>query len=221
MSNNRTAIVLGATGLTGSLLVKKLIADGRYTSIKLFSRNSSSAESSKIEEFTGDLLQFEKFKNDFKGDVVFCSIGTTKAKTKDQAKYKAIDYGIPVSAAHMAKENKIDTMIVISALGANIDSSIFYNKTKGEMERDVLAQNIPHTHILQPSLITGNRNETRRMEKIAAAVFKVLGFLLIGPLKKYKAIEADTIAEVMIQIDQQKPDQHIFESDKIQSFSAS
>ena len=68
MSNNRTAIVLGATGLTGSLLVKKLIADGRYTSIKLFSRNSSSAESSKIEEFTGDLLQFEKFKNDFKGD---------------------------------------------------------------------------------------------------------------------------------------------------------
>jgi uncharacterized protein YbjT (DUF2867 family) len=221
MNNNRTAIVLGATGLTGSLLVKRLIDDDRYATIKLFSRNSSSAESSKIEEFKGDLLKIERFKNDFRGDVVFCCIGTTKAKTKDKEKYKAIDYGIPLSAAKLAKENNINTIIIISALGANAKSSIFYNRTKGEMERDVLAQEIAHTHILQPSLITGNRNEQRRMEKIGASIFKVLGFLLIGPLKKYRAIEADSIAEAMINIDQRKPSEQIFESDKILSFNKS
>jgi uncharacterized protein YbjT (DUF2867 family) len=221
MNNNRTAIVLGATGLTGSLLVKRLIDDDRYATIKLFSRNSSSAESSKIEEFKGDLLKIERFKNDFRGDVVFCCIGTTKAKTKDKEKYKAIDYGIPLSAAKLAKENNINTIIIISALGANAKSSIFYNRTKGEMERDVLAHEIAHTHILQPSLITGNRNEQRRMEKIGASIFKVLGFLLIGPLKKYRAIEADSIAEAMINIDQRKPSEQIFESDKILSFNKS
>lgn len=221
MNNNRTAIVLGATGLTGSLLVKRLIGDDRYVTIKLFSRNSSSAESSKIKEFKGDLLKIERFKNDFTGDVVFCCIGTTKAKTKDKEKYKAIDYGIPLSAAKLAKENNINTIIIISALGANAKSSIFYNRTKGEMERDILAQEIVHTHILQPSLITGNRNEQRRMEKIGASIFKLLGFLLIGPLKKYRAIEADSIAEAMINIDQLKPSEQIFESDKIISFNKS
>ncbi|MDG1331509.1 MAG: NAD(P)H-binding protein [Crocinitomicaceae bacterium] len=211
----RIAIVLGATGLTGGLLVNELINDARYSKIKLFSRSKSEFNSPKIEEYLGDLLQLEDFKSDFTGDVIFCCIGTTKAKTKDQEKYKAIDYGIPLSAAKLAKENQIDTIIIVSALGANPNSSVFYNRTKGEMERDVLAQKVPSTYILQPSLITGNRSEKRGLEKFGAAVFKVLNILLIGPLKKYRSIEARSIARAMIRVDQSKPESQRIESDEI------
>jgi uncharacterized protein YbjT (DUF2867 family) len=216
--DDRTAIVLGATGLTGGLLVNELLDDDRYSKIKLFSRRKGQFESPKIEEFIGDILQLEDFKGDFIGDVLFCCIGTTKAKTKDQQKYNAIDYGIPLAAAKLAKQNNINTIIIISAIGANADSSVFYNRTKGEMERDVSEQKVPHSYILRPSLITGNRNEKRGLEKLGSAVFKALNFLLVGPLKKYRSIDASVIARAMIEVDQVKPTSLIIESDEITRF---
>jgi aspartate-semialdehyde dehydrogenase len=94
--NQKTAIIIGATGLTGRLLLTRLVADDSYTSIKLFSRRVSGNKSPKIKEFIGDVLQLESFKNDFTADEVFCCIGTTSAKTKDRTVYKAIDFGIPL-----------------------------------------------------------------------------------------------------------------------------
>ncbi|MGJ8665249.1 MAG: nucleoside-diphosphate sugar epimerase [Patiriisocius sp.] len=130
----------------------------------------------------------------FKADIVFCCIGTTKAKTPDKETYKKIDYGIPVAAASLAKQNGIDTFLVISAMGANPKSSTFYNKVKGEMERDVLQQAIKNTYIFKPSLIGGEREEERWGERMAQIAFKYLGFLVP---KKYKMIEPDTIAKAM------------------------
>lgn len=90
---NKTAIILGATGLTGGILLEKLLADKMYAKIKLFSRNSVHIKSDKIEEHLINLLQLENYKEEFVADVVFFCIGTTAAKTKDTAKYKQIDYG--------------------------------------------------------------------------------------------------------------------------------
>ena len=115
--NRKTAIVLGGTGLTGNLLIKRLLADESYACIKLFSRKASGIKSEKIEEFIGDLLQLEHFKDDFTADEVFCCIGTTSAKTRDRSVYKAIDFGIPSAAARLARENKIPTFLVISSMG--------------------------------------------------------------------------------------------------------
>jgi uncharacterized protein YbjT (DUF2867 family) len=141
------------------------------------------------------MFQLEKHSDAFNADVVFCCIGTTKSKTPDKETYKKIDYGIPVTAAKLAKQNGIDTFIVISALGADADSSIFYNKTKGEMQRDVINQNIEKTYILQPSLIIGDRDENRFGENVATFSMKIFGFLIP---KKYKMIKAETIAEAMM-----------------------
>ena len=88
---SKTAIIIGATGLTGGLLLNKLIADDRYDTIKLFSRSSVNNNSKKIKEFIIDLLELQNHKNDFIADEVFCCIGTTKAKTKDKSVYKTID----------------------------------------------------------------------------------------------------------------------------------
>lgn len=215
----KTAILIGATGLTGSLLLKELIEDNRYEKIKLFSRKKIENLPSKVVQIIGDILDLEKFKNDFTGDVVFCCIGTTSKKTPDKALYKHIDYGIPVTAAKLAKANHISTFVVVSALGANAKSHIFYNKTKGEMERDVLHENIAHTYILQPSLIVGNRNESRILERMGIVLFQFISPLFIGNLTKYKAIEAKTIAKAMLILANSNKKTQIVTSDKIKEIT--
>lgn len=197
---NKTAIILGATGLTGNSILQKLIEDDRYESIKLFSRSKIEGLPSKVTQHIGDLLKLEQFKTDFIGDEVYCCIGTTAKKAPDKTRYKQIDYGIPVTAAKLSKENKIPTFLVISAMGAHKNSSVFYNKTKGEMEYEVLQQQITNTFILRPALIGGNRQESRPLEKIGLTFFKIIDPLLIGPLKQYKIINAERIAQAMIHL---------------------
>lgn len=207
---------MGATGLTGSILLEKLLIDPYFEKIKIFSRSSAEKNSPKIEEHLIDMFQLEKHSEAFNADVVFCCIGTTKAKTPDKETYKKIDYGIPVAAAKLAKQNEIKTFIVISALGADENSSIFYNKTKGEMQRDVLKQNIENTYILQPSLIVGDRNDRRFGEKVATIFMKTFGFLIP---KKYKMIQAETIAEAMRILEKEGYSKQQITSDEIKQIA--
>lgn len=197
----KTAIILGATGLTGGLLLEQLLNDNRYDKIKLFSRSASLIKHPKIEEHLVALFELKSHQENFTADVVFCCIGTTKAKTPDQETYLNIDYGIPVSAAEIAKENGIKTFIAISALGADKNSKVFYNRTKGRMEQAVLAEQITHTYLLQPSLIGGSRDEKRLGEKLAKIAMTLLNPFLMGSLAKYKSIEPETIAKCMVFLD--------------------
>ncbi|WP_282031074.1 NAD(P)H-binding protein [Winogradskyella eximia] len=194
----KTAIILGASGLTGGFVLQKLIEDDRYDTIKLFSRSKIEGLPNKVKQFIGDLLEFNQFKDDFTADEVYCCIGTTAKKTPDKTLYKKIDFGIPVAAAKLSKENNIPTFLVISAMGANKNSTVFYNKTKGEMEQNVLKQQLKKTFILRPSLIGGDRQESRRLEKIGLVIFKLIQPLFIGKLKKYKIVNGETIAQAMI-----------------------
>ena len=196
----KTAIILGATGLTGNILLQKLIEDDRYDAIKLFSRSKIEGLPKKVTQYIGNLLKLEDFKTNFTGDEVYCCLGTTAKNTPDKTLYKAIDYGIPVTAAKLSKEQNISTFLIISAMGANKNSSVFYNKTKGEMEQSVLQQNIKNTFILRPSLIGGARLESRPLEKIGLAIFKMIDSLLIGKLKQYKITPPESIAQAMINL---------------------
>ena len=196
----KTAILLGATGLTGSTLLKKLLEDPRYSKIKLFSRSPIGVKNDKIEEHLIDLFELEKHADKFTGDEVHCCIGTTQAKTPDEETYHKVDYGIPVAAAKLAKKKGIHSFLVISSLGADPNSKFFYSRTKGEMEKDVLAQNIPETYIFQPSLISGNRKEKRPFEAAFTKVMAVGDHLLVGPLKKFRSIHPATIADAMIYV---------------------
>ena len=215
----KTAIILGATGLTGGILLQKLIEDKRYSTIKLFSRKKIGELPSKVEQFIGNILELENFKNDFYADEVFCCIGTTAKKTPNKKTYKKIDFGIPVTAAKLSKENGIHTFVVVSSIGANSKSSVFYSRTKGEMEQEVLQKNILNTYILQPSIIGGNRNETRIGEKIGLVVFKFIQPLFIGKLKKYKITEAEHIAQAMINLANSTSKKQIITSEKIKEIA--
>lgn len=196
--NYKTAIILGATGLTGNKLLRLLLKDERYARVKVFTRSPLGLTHPKLAEINCDLLNLNTQQKDFTGDEVFCCIGTTKAKTPNKDLYKAIDFGIPVAAASLCGKNKIPSFLVISAMGADAQSSLFYNRVKGEMETAVLKLNLPKTHILQPSLIGGQRTEKRLGEYLGKQLMKVIGFFLIGSLKKYRTIAPEDIAETML-----------------------
>lgn len=211
----KTAIVLGATGLTGGLLLQLLLEDENYEKVKLFSRSAAGFDHKKIEEHLVDVINLEISQEYFTGDEVFCCIGTTNDKTPNKELYKKIDYGIPVNAAKLCEANEINTFIVISALGANSKSSVFYNRTKGEMEDAILKISIEKTHILQPSLIGGDREEKRVGEWWAKQFFTVLNPLLFGSLKKYKSIEPTVIAKCMLWLANHPYEQNRVSSDEI------
>ncbi|WP_163516181.1 NAD(P)H-binding protein [Gelidibacter japonicus] len=195
----KTAIVLGATGLTGNILLKMLLEDERYGQVTVFGRNSCNIKHPKLEEYIIDLFELSHYANKFKADEVFCCIGTTKAKTSNKEIYTKIDYGIPVEAAKLCKANEIGTFVVISALGAKKKSKIFYNRIKGKMEVAVLEQQIPNTYILQPSLISGKREEFRLGEYVFNALMSLFKPMFrFGGLKRYKPIAPETIAKCMI-----------------------
>lgn len=215
----KTAIILGATGLTGSILLKKLLKDERYSKVKVFSRRTSGVKHPKIEEYIEDLFEPEKFADDFIGDEVFCCIGSTKKKTPEEEIYRKVDYGIPVTAAKLAKENGISTFLVISALGADPESKFFYNRTKGEMENAVLQEKLPETYIFQPSLIGGKREEKRTFEYLWKKIMTIGDHLLMGPLKKFQSIHPETIATAMVHVASSKYPEKIISSEEIKKIA--
>lgn len=216
----KTAIIIGATGATGNHLLRLLLLDKRYDSIKLFSRSSCKINHPKIKEYLGNLFELEKQIEEFTADEVFCCIGTTKKQTPDESIYRKIDFGIPVTAAKIAKQNKIPKFLVMSSMGANSKSNAFYTRTKGEMEESISNFKIASTYIFRPSLLIRNSKETRILESIGASFMKATNFLFLGSLKKYRAIKTITVASAMIEVANSKLESSLFLSDEIQKLGA-
>jgi uncharacterized protein YbjT (DUF2867 family) len=215
MKKRKTAIVLGATGLTGGLLLDQLLKDERYEKVKVFTRRNLSFTHLKLVEFKVDLFRLTEQKNNFTGDEVFCCIGSTQKKTPNKEVYEKVDVGIPTQASVLAKENQINTFIMISALGADLESRFFYNQIKGRAEANVLGQEIEHTYILRPSLISGKRKEKRPFEFLWKQIMKIANFMMLGPLKKYRSISASTIANAMLVLANSQSNKQIIESEEI------
>lgn len=209
---NKTAIILGATGLTGSLVLKNLLENKNYKEVRILNRRSVNIPHPKLKEQVGDLLKLKDYKDFLQGDEMYICIGTTKKKTPDSSVYRSIDYGIPVQATKICKANDINKIVIVSAMGANEKSSIMYNRLKGEMERDVLKENIEFTYILRPSLIHGDRKEFRLGEKVGIFLVKIFGCMIP---KKYKAVHARSIAKKMIELCNSNEESKIIPSNEI------
>lgn len=216
----KTAIVLGATGLTGGLLTQLLLRDPSFSKVKLFTRRKTSFKHPKIQEIICDLLDINTFKNTFDGDVVFCCVGTTKAQTPDKKKYHDIDYGIPIQTARLALQKDIPTYIVVSSIGSTPHSPFFYPRTKGEMERDLRKLGIANTYILKPAFINGRPDEARQGEKILKMCMALMDFFMIGPLKKWKSTPALAIAKAMVQLTHTSANPIVIKNSTIKTLSS-
>lgn len=215
----KTAIILGASGATGTELVKILLDDSRYSSIKLFSRRPNTIQHEKVIEYVGNLFELEKFTEEFTANEVYCCIGTTQKQTPNKETYQKIDFGIPVTAAKLAKKNNISTFLVMSSIGANINSNAFYTKTKGEMEQAIQEFQIQNTYIFRPSVLIRKSKEKRILETLFVKILTIVNYLLFGKFKKYRSIKSITVAKTMIAIANSNSNKQLFLSDEIESIA--
>lgn len=194
----KSALLVGATGLVGGLVLEQLLQDDFYNEVIVLARKSSRKNHPKLKEVLVDFDHLENYKNDIKADVVFCTLGTTIKKAGSQEAFKKVDYEYPLRVAEIAKQNGATTYLLITALGASKSSVIFYNRVKGEVEEVIAKLHFDAFHILQPSLIIGERNEVRTGEGLAQKLSPIYDTLMVGPLSKYKSIKAEQIAAAMV-----------------------
>ncbi|MFC0321592.1 NAD(P)H-binding protein [Olivibacter oleidegradans] len=195
----KKAVVFGATGLIGSYLLKELLNSTDYEVVTVVVRRKLTIHHPKLKLLIGDYHSLPSLKEDIKADEVYITLGTTKNKTPDQRVYYEIDHDYPVLAAKIAKERGATAVFLVTAVGANPSSGVFYLRTKGEVERDLIAQGFDHTHIFRPSMLMGNRDENRPLEKFFMAIWWFIGPLLIGKgLEKYRGIAGERVANAMI-----------------------
>jgi uncharacterized protein YbjT (DUF2867 family) len=196
----KTVTVVGATGLIGGHLVRLLQAESSVETIRIPVRRPVSFSGGKLAVNLIDFTDPESFKLAIDGsDAVFCAVGTTQKKVKgDQQAYRKVDYDIPVNAARFCAETGCPRFLLVSSVGANSSSNNFYLRLKGEVEESVQQQPIRQIAIFRPSILLGNRAESRPGERIGQVSMQALSFLLVGGFKKYKPAEAGTVAAAMV-----------------------
>jgi len=194
----KKAILFGASGFVGSYLLDELLNDADYEKVMIVVRKNLNISHPKLETVIGNYHSLPGLKGDIVADEIFITLGTTRKNTPDKGEYYQTDHDYPVLAAKIAKEKGARSVFVVTAVGANANSGIFYVKTKGETERDIIALDFEHTHIFRPSLLMGNRKEHRRLEKIFIRIWSVINRIFIGKLNRYRGIDGKDVAKAMI-----------------------
>ena len=213
---NKTALIIGATGLTGEQCLIELLASRQYDNIIALTRKILQTSSSQIKNIVTDFENLESIGQHLKADDIYCAMGTTIAKAGSQQAFKKVDFEIPLKVAKLAKANGAKNFILVSSLGADVSSSIFYSKVKGELEEELKKLKFDSLLIFRPSILLGNRKEKRTGEAIGRFAAEKLAFLFSGPLKKYKGTPIDLLAKVMVKMAQNKPEgTRIIENEEI------
>jgi uncharacterized protein YbjT (DUF2867 family) len=194
-----------------------LLQDDTYTTVRILVRNKTNRQHAKLEQLKVDFNYLQYYKDSFAVDDVFCCLGTTIKKAGSQQAFYQVDATYPYEAARMAKQQGASQYLIVTAMGADKKSGIFYNRVKGEAEEKIAGLQFSSLQIFRPSLLLGERNETRIGEAIAQKIMPLFSFLMIGSLKKYKPISANKVARAMLKIARQNiPGTHIYPSDQLQ-----
>ena len=212
----KSAVLLGASGLVGSSLLRELLGGDAYEKVTVFVRRELAVNHPKLVQRVVDFERIGEAAEEFRVEDVFCCLGTTIKKAGSQEAFRKVDFTYPVECAKLAKQEGARRFLIITAMGASAKSGIFYNRVKGEVEEAVRGLQLPSVHIFRPSLLLGERGEMRAGESLAIKMAPVLGAVLVGPLKKYRAIEGRVVARAMYRAAQSEvAGVKVYESDLI------
>lgn len=221
MSPIRTALLLGATGLIGGELLTQLLEDPAYSRISALVRRPLGLAHPKLEALPVDFDALDQRPDLFAVDDIYVALGTTQRKTPDRAQYGKIDVAYPLTAARLGQQQGAQHYLIVTAMGADPRSSIFYNRLKGEVEEGVKSVGLPSVSIFRPSLLLGERREQRLAERIAANLATPLSLLMVGPLRPYRPIHAAVVARAMVRTALTGPTGvHLYPSDRIADVGA-
>ena len=213
----KTALIAGASGLIGKELVTYLLNGKEYTNVVALVRTPLHIKHDKLQERVLNFDELTAHKEYFQEvDDVFCCLGTTIKKAKSQSAMKKIDVVYPVMIGKLAREMGARQYLVVSSLGANPNSAVWYSKMKGMLEEELKQLSFDSLHIFRPSLLLGHRNEYRFGESLAAVIYPAMSCLLVGSMKKYRAIPGKQVAFSMYRAAQApKKGTSIYLSDQI------
>jgi uncharacterized protein YbjT (DUF2867 family) len=212
--NEQTAVVIGATGLIGNMVVEELLNDDVFSIVRTLTRKPLTIIHPKLQQKIVNFNDINDYKEKFEeGDIIFCCIGTTQKKVQgDKEAYKKVDYDIPVNAAQIGISRGYKKYLLVSAIGANENSSNFYLQLKGKTENAIKKFSFRSISIFRPAQLLGKRKEYRPAEKILQPVTKFISLFLFGSLKKYRSIHAKDVAKAMVKESKQNnPGIHYFE----------
>ncbi len=189
----KTALIAGSTGLIGSQLLSLLLQNPAYTKVTALTRVDL-PQHPKLTQIRVDFARLGENSSALKADDVYCCLGTTMAKAGSKENFYQVDFYFPFLLAKTTRSVGAKKFMLVSALGANKNSSIYYNQVKGEIEEAISSVAFDAVHIFRPSLLLGPRTEKRSAEDAAKFFYKAFGFLIP---KKYKAIESVNVARAM------------------------
>ncbi len=190
-----TTNVIGATGLVGKALVRHLLDDARFEKIRIFVRRETGLKHPKLEQLIVDFGRSETWEKQLTGDVLFSALGTTLKQAGSKEKQWEIDFTFNLNFARKAKDNGIENYVLVSSVGANANSSIFYTKMKGELDEAVSKIGFRNLVILRPASLTGPRENRRLAEEISVPILNILTRFM---MKDYCPISDETVAKAMI-----------------------
>jgi uncharacterized protein YbjT (DUF2867 family) len=210
----KTALIIGASGLIGERLTQQLLQDDRYETVTALVRKPLDIEHDKLIQTRYD---FDWPNADLAiADELFCCLGTTIKKAGSQAAFRKVDYYYIVETAKIALANGAKKIAIVSSIGADKDSSIFYNKVKGETEEALRKLKYEACYVVRPSLLMGARDELRMGELVGKLFMTAFSFAVS---KKYKGIEGKQVAKAMISVmNSDKTGFQILESDELLTF---
>lgn len=188
------ANVIGATGLVGKQLVSLLLENNNFEKVRIFVRRDSGISHPKLEQKIIDFGHIESWAEKLKGDVLFSALGTTLKQAGSKEKEYEVDFTFNLNFAQKAQKNGIENYVLVSSVGANANSRIFYTRMKGELDDAVSELGFKNLAILRPASLTGDRNERRLMEEITIPLVRVVTKFAF---KKYRPIHGKTVATAM------------------------
>jgi uncharacterized protein YbjT (DUF2867 family) len=196
----RTALIAGASGLVGGECLRRLLESEAYAKVTVLARRSlgPAAKHPKLRELVIDFARLDSIKAELRADHVFCALGTTIRKAGSQAKFRQVDFEYPRHLAELALGNGAKHFSLVSALGASSKSGVFYSRVKGELEDALSAMGWPSLCLLRPSVIAGDRQESRPLERMTEALLR------FGPTA-YRPVAASSIAAAMIATARREP----------------
>ncbi|MBS1554028.1 MAG: NAD(P)H-binding protein [Bacteroidetes bacterium] len=190
----KTALLIGSTGLIGQQLLELLLQSETYSKVIAIARKPLSINHPKLEVVVFPLTELDANASKLIADDVFCCLGTTMKQAKSKQAFRAVDFDAPLALAKIVKNHGARQYLLVSALGANKNSSIFYNRVKGEIEEEISKIGFESFHIVRPSLLLGDRPDQRAGEEAAQFFYKVFGKLIPT---KYKAIDSAKVARAL------------------------
>jgi uncharacterized protein YbjT (DUF2867 family) len=196
----KTALIAGASGMVGGHVLRLLLEDPDYSGVTSIGRRSLDIENDKLRQVTVDFDRLADWGELFEADHIYCCLGTTIKKAGTKQAFERVDKDYPLAMGALAADGNAMAFSIVTAMGSNARSMIFYNRVKGEVEEGLEKSGIPAVSVLQPSLLLGEREENRLGERIAQHASKFTSGLMLGPLKKYRAIEGLQVARAMVAI---------------------